>query len=216
MRIFHMIALASFLLPIGGQSHASVITQDTRYTASGPSKASAFLTTFDSLTPGTGTNGYGVTNGIADWTGLSNLYGSHSNVATDMSAQFAVTSADAGNWGFQVGGDGGFGGALFLDGVLIGSIMSNFDITPAVTVSSIAVAAGDHTLSWVTFEDCCDGATNQGQFKAPGAATYTTFAAADGLGATLPIPGPGSLPVLATMLLGLIGVTTTRRGRSPR
>lgn len=206
----HLLGLAGLALALAGSASASVITQDTRNDGgSAPGSASAFLSSFNALA--SGGSGYGVTTNIATWTGLNNLYGARSNLATAMTAQFSVAAALAGSWSFEVGGDGGLGGALFLDGRLIGSLMTNFDIDPAVTATNITVSAGTHTLTWITYEDCCDGPQNAGRFKTPGAASYTTFAAADGLTA---VPEPGSFAILMLGVFSLVGIEALRAARA--
>jgi len=205
MRFRHLLLAGGLSLAIIGPACASVITQDTRYDGgSGPALAASFLSSFASLAAGTGTN-YGVTTNIASWSGLRNQYGYYNDVATEMTAQFSVGAGQAGSWNFQTGGDGDFGGALFLDGALIGSNMSNFATDPAVTANSVTVSAGNHTLAWVTFDSCCDGGYDSGRFETPGAASFTTFAASDGLAAPTGVPEPASFAILMVGLLGMWG-----------
>lgn len=72
---------------------------------------------------------------------------------------------------------------------------------------SVNFGAGSHTLNLYGLENCCDGG-QQTQFKAPGASSFTTFSANDGLVSAVPEPESYAM-ILAG--LGLLGFASRRK-----
>lgn len=92
---------------------------------------------------------------------------------------FYVAPADAGLWDFRFGGDYGYGGGLYVDGVALEERW-NDDLwwsvnwgNADVISGSISLAAGYHRLSTLGGEGCCDGSMGL-QFRKPGG-SYQDF-----------------------------------------
>lgn len=142
--------------------------------------------------------------------------GFNNNLAYRTTVQFVVTAAQAGSWGLRVGGDFGYGAAVFLDGVALGVNNTAMDwsmgfASPTQTLqfASVAITAGLHTLILYGREDCCDGG-EQGQFKRAGG-DWVTFGTSDGLAS--PVPAPQSWALMAAGLAGLsVRLRARRRG----
>ncbi len=140
----------------------------------------------------------------------ASLFGGNSNFAMKTTVNFGV--ATAGTWSFRSGVDFGYGGAMFIDGNALdfkGSDMwwNNSYGTPSQFLAGSGVlSAGNHVLTVLGFEGCCDGG-QQVQFMMP-AGSYTSFSNADGLNA---VPEPATLG-LAFAGLGLVGLSRRRKG----
>jgi len=192
------------------QANASLITMDTRYsTSSALPTADDYRSTIDQLAASAPTAGYGSTT-LASFDGVSNqsvFGGSNSNIAFRYDVIFS--SADSGAWNFRIGPDFGNGGAVFLDGTLMGfktndmwwsgsyaSTTQDFEFLASLTT-------GNHLLQIYGLENCCDG-NQQAQFLTPGGTAYTSFSSTDGHNPNA-IPEPGSLPLIMGAGLALAG-----------
>ena len=135
------------------------------------------------------------------------LFRSYAGFAMKTTVSFGV--ATAGDWLFRAGVDFGFGGAMLFDGVAVdfkGSDMwweHNYNNPSPYFSATSALAAGNHVLTIVGFEGCCDGG-QQVQFMRAGSNAFTSFSSADQLdAATIPEPASISLALLSAGLLGL-------------
>ena len=200
-----LLATTASLTALSG-AQASVVTMDTRASAAGPqASAAAYRTLIDGLVAAPASRGYGSTT-VSTYDNLSNrgvLGGSGSDIAFRYTVTFNV--ATAGTWDFRFGVDFGRGGAVFLDGLPVAFRNTDMwwagsyaDPTQSFQFSSL-LAAGNHVLTIYGLEGCCDGG-QQGQFRAPGQAGFTTFSATDGL---TPVPEPTTLALFGASLLGL-------------
>jgi len=190
---------------------ASMINLSTGYSASGPQvDAASYLSTVQTAVAAP-SSGYGSTS-LAAYDNVTNqsLFGSSGNIAFDTTVNFGVSAAQAGNFEFRFGVDFGWGGAVFLDGVAM-AFNSN-DMwwngsysNPSQYLDFTAIlGTGNHMLTVVGLEPCCDGA-QQGQFKI-GNTAFTTFSSTDGLNA---IPEPATVALFA---FGLLGLAVSRKG----
>jgi len=133
--------------------------------------------------------------------------GTDSNIAFKISALFSVGASEVGTWGFRIGPDFGWGGALFVDGNLLA--FSNDDLwwdgdinNAAETLAgSISLTAGNHLIEAFGFEPCCDGA-QLGQFLPAGARDFIDFHPKDGHD-PITVPEPGTAALLLASLAGL-------------
>lgn len=114
--------------------------------------------------------------------------GSVTALAYGYTVRFTVSDSQAGTWAVRIGGDFGWGGAVFLDGapIAVNSTDMWWDNQyvngQSFQISDLPVAAGIHTLQVYGLENCCDGGA-QAQFSTSnGASPYVTFGANDGLG----------------------------------
>jgi PEP-CTERM motif len=211
-----IIALAAVAALSG--AHASNITVSTGFSPAGPqATANDYLTTVNAAVA-TPTAGYGSTS-VSLYDGVSNhsLFGGPTtNIAFKSVIDFGVSTAGA--WDFRFGVDFGGGGAVFLDGVA--QDFRNTDMWWAGSYGdssqflafSSNLATGNHQITLVGFEGCCDGG-QQAQFRAANSNTFQTFGANDGLNVTA-VPEPESYAMLLAGL-GLMG-TVARRRKSMR
>lgn len=149
---------------------------------------------------------------VYDNLAVKNYFGAFSNYAFESTINFGVTAAQAGTWNFRTGVDFGYGGALFVDGVVLGYNThdmwwaNNYGTANGSLQGAINLAAGNHVMKVYGLEGCCDGG-QQAQFKAANAADYRTFASNDTLNA---VPEPVSI---ATFGLGAGAMALIRRRR---
>lgn len=211
-----IIALAAVAALSG--AHASNITVSTGFSAAGPqATADDYLNTVNAAVA-TPTAGYGSTS-VSLYDGVSNqtLFGGPgTNIAFKSVIDFGVSTAGA--WDFRFGVDFGSGGAVFLDGVA--QDFRNTDMwwngsygdSSQFLAFSGNLATGNHQITLVGLEGCCDGG-QQAQFRAANSQVFQTFGANDGLNVTA-VPEPESYAMLLAGL-GLMG-TVARRRKSMR
>lgn len=191
------------------QASASLISMDTRFSSSAPlPTADAYRTTIDQLTTVAPTAGYGSTS-LTSFDSVSNqsVFGSANNIAFRYNVSFGSSSAGA--WNLRIGPDFGNGGAVFLDGNLMGFKTNNmwWAGSYASTTQDFEfltnLGSGNHLLQIYGLEDCCDG-RQQAQFLAPGDTVYTSFSSTDGHNPHA-VPEPASLPLALSAGVALIG-----------
>ena len=203
-------------------AEASVITLQTRYfTDTAPSFNTAaangahYRNTVRALDNVAATAGYCDAT-VASFTGLSNQSvcgGSNVNLAFHFGVDFNLTGGQAGDFSLRVGPDFGLGGAVFLDGQLLGVRTTDMwwsgsygSASQFFEFDSLALLTGLHHLDIYGLEACCDGA-QEAQFRLASNAAWTTFSVLDGLKAA---PEPGSVPLV---LAGLGGLAAMQRRR---
>ena len=146
-----------------------------------------------------------------DFISHGSLFGGNANFAMKTTVNFGV--ATAGDWSFRAGVDFGFGGAMFLDGIAMdfkGNDMwwnGNYNDPSQFLAAAGPLTAGNHVLTIMGFEGCCDGG-QQVQFMMGSGTAFTSFSDADGLNA---IPEPATLG-MALAGLGLVGLSRRRKG----
>jgi hypothetical protein len=135
-------------------------------------------------------------------TPLDNYTFSHLSIAFSTS----VTT----DWTLQLGVDAGYGGAIYLDGVLVESkpvdlwwVYDWANTSQLMTVVSQPLAAGNHVVEGYWAEICCNGG-QAARFTADGSTWLTPVALAN------PVPLPPALWLFATALAGL-GVSRIER-----
>jgi hypothetical protein len=147
-----------------------------------------------------------------DFISHQGLFGGNGNFAMKTTVNFGV--ATAGTWSFRAGVDFGMGGAMFLDGVAVDFKANdmwwsgNYNDASQHFAATSAMSAGNHVLTVMGFEGCCDGG-QQVQFMQTNATVFTSFSNNDGLAAV--VPEPATLG-LAFAGLGLVGLSRRRKG----
>ena len=207
-RTLCVVAAVSALSLMAQQANASLISMDTRYSNSGPlATGDAYRNLIDGLAAAAPTAGYGGTT-LASFNSVSNqsVFGTNTNIAFRYTVDFGTENS--GVWNFRIGPDFGHGGAVFLDGALVGFQNGNmwWAGSYATTTQDFEFLAnltvGNHRLQIYGLEDCCDG-SQQAQFKAAGGTSYTSFSSTDGNN-VMRVPEPGTLSLLTAAAVALV------------
>lgn len=177
---------------------ASVITYETRATNAGVNNSDYFSSWSSQTSAISSQSLSSFTNVVAP----GSNHHSHLQVSFDVSGAFA-----GGDWAFQVAPDAGYGGAMYLDGVLIDVDTSDLwwgfswgNINELLAATSINVSAASHTLDVFWAEGCCNGGQSA-RFSMNGGADWQALSVAN-LDAAA-VPEPSSVALLALGLLGL-------------
>lgn len=206
------LTLLALALAAAGAAQASVIKVETAPASSGfLASAAAYQTAVNAALLG---SSYASAT-PANLNGVSHqsLFGGNANFAMKTTVNFGV--ATAGTWSFRAGVDFGRGGAMFLDGIAIDFKANdmwyggNYNNASQYFAATRALNAGNHVLTILGFENCCDGG-EQVQFRRQANAAFTSFASTDGLNRINDVPEPASLG-LAAAALGMLGLTRRRK-----
>ncbi|QOJ24645.1 MAG: PEP-CTERM sorting domain-containing protein [Gammaproteobacteria bacterium] len=207
---------AIMLFVLCSSANASLITIETGFSAAGAQvDALAYQALVDSAVA-TPSFGYGSTT-IPVYDNISNhsLFpsGSFTDIAFKSTVDFYVSPANAGAWQIRAGVDFGHGGAIFVDGVAYDFKTNDMwwagsysDSSQYLSINSLTLAAGHHTLNLYGLEGCCDG-FQQAQFRIGGSGDFATFSANDTLS---PIPEPETHAMLLVGL-GLLFFSVRRK-----
>jgi hypothetical protein len=228
MNLLHRIAgllLAAAALPAA----ASLVTMHTRASAaaaaSGVSDAANgayYRDTVQAALPSGPTAGYCDTT-LAAFSNATNqgaCGGVATNLAEAFTIDFGVSAAQGADFSFRMGADFGKGGAVYLDGLLMG--VRTTDMwwagnwgAPAQFFQSLDLVLneGNHRLAFYGLEACCDGA-QQAEYRL-GRQAWTVFSGNDALvlrsTQAVAMPVPSSLSLLLSVTLGMGSVHLLRR-----
>lgn len=216
MKITLKLSVTVISLALFGSANASSITIETGFSTAGPqTDAAAYQSIVDSAVA-IPSMGYGIaTPAIYDNISNHGLFagGSATDIAFKSTIDFYVSPANAGAWQIRAGVDFGHGGAIFVDGLAYDFKTNDMwwngsysDSSQYLSINTLNLAAGYHTLNLYGLEGCCDGG-QQTQFRIGGAGDFTTFSTSDTLS---PVPEPESYAMLLAGL-GLMGFMAHRR-----
>lgn len=195
MRRFHVLTVLLASSVVASSATASVISYASRFDdLSAPcTTASDYESNWESKALYPATPGYGEAT-IANWDYPSAIVnnqslvpgGSPFYIASNYTVAFGVTAAQAGHFDFRFGLDYGAGLAVFVDDVA--QVVVNTDTwwnadwnnSQVVTISGLALGAGNHTIEIYGRELSADGPT-AGQFSIDDGATWTSFSTSDEL-----------------------------------
>lgn len=219
--------LAGTLLP----ASASLVTLHTRQSTlaaptlgANPANANYYRHNIDHLLDTGPTAGYCDAT-VASYADVSNhgaCGGAVSDLAFKFVVDFGVTAAQGADFSLRVGPDFGKGGAVFLDGQLLGVKTSDMwwagswnAPTQIFQFLDLVLTQGAHELAVYGLEGCCDGG-QRAEFRL-GTGAWNVFAANDVL--VLPaggtqaavVPEPSELALVLSALLGMAGATLLRR-----
>jgi hypothetical protein len=141
-------------------------------------------------------------------TSFENIWGGN-NTFSHLAISF---SSGISQLSFQLGVDAGYGGALYLDNVLVASETkdlwwnNNWENTSQMLFSySNSLTAGNHILEAFWAEGCCNGA-NSGRFSIGGENNWQSLSA-DSLQSIAPVPLPAAAWLFGTAIAGYLGVS---------
>jgi hypothetical protein len=203
------------LLSLGSVSigHASTITFESRsYDGTPPLNPGMtvpeVLNIFNSLSTGPG---YGSTtlDQILNTSNQNSIGGTDSNLAELYTVSFVLSSPTL--IYFRAGGDEGWGAALIADGYSLQQRFGldsdmwwaeNWNISSQYLEGGVYLGAGQHTIQWLGFENCCDG-NSEMDFSTDNQQTWevVSVSALDAFAPAVPEP-----PTWAMMILGFCGV----------
>ena len=196
-------ALIATLGSVGAQ--ASTISYDVRaITGSGtPAPASTYAANWAAQTSSIS---------VENLSNFNGAYGSNSGYDR-LTVDFSVSAAYAGATAFfELAPDAGYGGELYLDGVLLDQKTydlwwgGNWNATSQILGDNgVALSAGNHELQAYWAENCCNGAEG-GRFSLNGQ-TWQDLSVAN-LNTLAAVPEPGTVAILG---LGLAGLMVSRR-----
>lgn len=219
MKITFTLSVTAISLALFGGANASSITIETGFSTAGPQiDAAAYQSVVDSAVA-ISSIGYGIaTPAIYDNISNHGLFagGSTTDIAFKSTVDFYVSPANAGAWQIRAGVDFGHGGAIFVDGSAYDFKTNDMwwngsysDSSQYLSINTLNLAAGFHTLNLYGLEGCCDGG-QQAQFRIGGTGDFTTFSTNDSLS---PVPEPETYAMLLAGL-GLMGFMVSRRKES--
>lgn len=216
MKRLQRLAAAAVLVGAAAPALASLITLETRHsTAAAASQGNAtangqyYRRVFEAAAATPGGAGYCDGTVLASLAGASNhgsCGGTTQNLAYGWFIDFELDAVQGADFSLRVAPDFGKGGAVFLDGKLLGS--NNTDMWWGGNWGASGeifqfvhrvLDEGPHRLAIYGLEGCCDGG-QQAQFRI-GADPWTTFSATDGL--TLRAAPPAAVPEPASLALAL-------------
>ncbi|MBI5256765.1 MAG: CCXG family PEP-CTERM protein [Burkholderiales bacterium] len=203
------VVLAAMAVP----ASASVITFHSRHSTAGFQATGDDYKNLVEAALGTGATAGYCDASLAAFQSVSNQTacagGSNSNLAKAFYVDFGVTGSQGADFSLRIAPDFGHGGAVFLDGQLLGFKSDNlwWNLSWASTgeifqFDHLALDAGNHHLAIYGLEDLAEG-PQDAQFRI-GTAAWTTFASTDGLVGQVPEPASGGLALLA--LAGAAGL----------
>ena len=210
------LSAAAMSFVVCSSASASLITIETGFSSAGAQvDALAYRSLVDSAVA-ISSSGYGSTT-VAMYDNISNhsLFpsGSFTDIAFKSTVDFYVSPANAGSWQIRAGVDFGFGGAIFVDGMAYDYKTNDMwwdgsysDSSQYLSINTLTLAAGYHTLNLYGLEGCCDG-FQQAQFRIGGIGDFTTFSVSDNL---TPVPEPETHAMLLVGL-GLLGFAIWNR-----
>lgn len=201
-------AVVSLALSAG--TSASTITIETGFSAAGSQIDAAAYQSVVNAAIAIPSAGYGAAT-VAIYDNISNqslfLGGSSTDIAFKSTVDFYVSAANAGAWQIRAGVDFGHGGAIFVDGLAYDFKTNDMwwngsysDSSQYLSINTLNLAVGNHTLNLYGLEGCCDS-YQQAQFRIGSAVDFTTFSTSDSLS---PIPEPETYALLLAGL-GLLG-----------
>ncbi|MXS84332.1 CCXG family PEP-CTERM protein [Nitrosomonas oligotropha] len=219
MKITFTLSVTAISLALFGGANASSITIETGFSTAGPQiDAAAYQSIVDSAVA-IPSMGYGIaTPPIYDNISNHGLFagGSTTDIAFKSTVDFFVSPANAGAWQIRAGVDFGHGGAIFVDGLAYDFKTNDMwwngsysDSSQYLSINTLNLATGYHTLNLYGLEGCCDG-SQQAQFRIGGTGDFTTFSTNDSLS---PVPEPETYTMLLAGL-GLMGFVAHRRKES--
>lgn len=200
-----LLAASSVLLGLfSAQASAALIEYSTRAINQGVNNSDYMASYNNQTSVETVTN-------LAAFTNISG-----GNTFSRLKIDFTVGGAFSANtFAFQLAPDAGFGGALYLDGVLMDIDASDLwwglnwnNITEFLVANNLNSFQGTHQILAFWAEGCCAG-PQSGRFSTDGGATYQALSVAN-LDA-LNVPEPGTMAIVG---LGLAGVALSRRRRA--